>query len=632
MQIFRMLFLALLFVLTGAVGILYTISDAHYATREEEALGKAQQSLAEGKFEDAYRWFEQSAYGGVLEAQYEMARMLQHGQGTAPDKQAAAKWFGIAAKNGDTRASFELARMLESGDGIDANPAQAFAFYQKAGEHGHTAAQQRLALLAVDGIGSKQSDAEALRWMLQATGKKDAASATFAALMADKFRAGVDAGRADAMVALAELYRTGIGVAPDAAARVALLERAAALDHAGAQLDLGRTYLEGELRDPKKGAFWLERAASTSVEAQSRLGALYALGIGLSADSGKARQWLSRAAEAGDAHAQFNLSVLLLEENDGNSDALKWLESAVGQGYAPAMTNLGAMLLVGSGMPANPKRGTELLRQAARSDALAQYDLGLATARGIGMAANFEMAIGWLKRAESNGAPTARRLLGLLYDLGYGVDRNPAEAARWYGLAVEKGDADALFNLALLNYRQEKFKEAASLFERGANAGDAAARNNLAALYQSGRGVAFDQAMALNHYQQAAKGGSPEAAFNLGNLYRRGDSVAQSDAVACDWYRKAAAANLAAAQNAMGYMLAMGRGVKKDNKEALRWLNLAAAANDELAKKNIPLLQAGKGGLNLSGELVADEIRSPMLTQTNYNPADWIERYRQPIL
>ena len=57
------------------------------------------------------------------------------------------------------------------------------------------------------------------------------------------------------------------------------------------------------------------------------------------------------------------------------------------------------------------------------------------------------------------------------------------------------------------------------------------------------------------------------------------------------WYRKAADQGNADGQNNLGGSYANGRGVAKDEVEAYKWWLLAGAQGDELAKKNIPLIE-----------------------------------------
>lgn len=59
-------------------------------------------------------------------------------------------------------------------------------------------------------------------------------------------------------------------------------------------------------------------------------------------------------------------------------------------------------------------------------------------------------ALRWTREAMSEGFEPAERDLGLMYELGSGVERNYAEAARLYQRCAERGDSLAQYNLASL--------------------------------------------------------------------------------------------------------------------------------------------------------------------------------------
>src|SRR5260370_38364385 len=56
---------------------------------------------------------------------------------------------------------------------------------------------------------------------------------------------------------------------------------------------------------------------------------------------------------------------------------------------------------------------------------------------------------GLVKRA-NEGNPVAQSQLGLAYQLGQGVDKDPYEAIRWYRMAANSGDPLEMNNLGYL--------------------------------------------------------------------------------------------------------------------------------------------------------------------------------------
>jgi len=70
---------------------------------------------------------------------------------------------------------------------------------------------------------------------------------------------------------------------------------------------------DGVAKDAEQAVSWYRRAAEAgNAAAQFNLGVCYANGDGVAKDAEQAVSWYRRAAEAGHADAQFNLGLLLL--------------------------------------------------------------------------------------------------------------------------------------------------------------------------------------------------------------------------------------------------------------------------------------------------------------------------------
>lgn len=116
------------------------------------------------------------------------------------------------------------------------------------------------------------------------------------------------------------LYREGIramnpprGAAPDPDRAARLIEEAATLGHAEAQMLLAASYLyrpDGS-RDVAAALPWLQRAAQQGhVEAQLRLARLFEAGDGVPREPAWAAVWFQRAGERGSAQAQYALALM----------------------------------------------------------------------------------------------------------------------------------------------------------------------------------------------------------------------------------------------------------------------------------------------------------------------------------
>ncbi len=86
-----------------------------------------------------------------------------------------------------------------------------------------------------------------------------------------------------------------------------------------------------------------------------------------------------------------------------------------------------------------------------------------------------------------------------------------------------------------------------------------------------------DYAAAIRQLPSLAAHGNAEAQATLGFMYENGRGVPQNPAIAGTLYRCAAEQGNAAAQYLLGLMYDKGEGVPRDDVLAQKWLNLAAA-------------------------------------------------------
>ena len=186
--------------------------------------------------------------------------------------------------------------------------------------------------------------------------------------------------------------------------------------------------------------------------------------------------------------------------------------------------------------------------------ALADFQKGLDAYSGD----NYAVALKEWRASADQGDAHSQYGLGLLYDLGRGVPVDPAQAAKWYGLAAAQNVPDAQSNLALL--------------------------------YAEGRGVPKDMARADQLWLDAGKAGNVEAQFNLGLSYYRGEGVAKSYPDAAGWFEKAAEGGSVDGQYAIAEMYRIGRGVPKNISEARKWFTRAAKAGNAAAADRLASL------------------------------------------
>lgn len=160
-----------------------------------------------------------------------------------------------------------------------------------------------------------------------------------AAAMA-RLEAEAQRGDLPSQLALAQILRDGLGVAPDPARAFLWARKAAEQGSDAAQLAVGVMYEfgQGTPADAAAAAGWYRKAADQgNAGAANSLGAAYLRGVGVPADAAQAVSWFQRAAEGGDAPGQFNLAMRYFNGEGVAADpaaARRWLEksaAAVGE-------------------------------------------------------------------------------------------------------------------------------------------------------------------------------------------------------------------------------------------------------------------------------------------------------------
>ncbi len=175
-------------------------------------------------------------------------------------------------------------------------------------------------------------------------------------------------------------------------------------------------------------AAWLVPAGG---ESSPRQASLHALG--------------QAATEAG---REFIEGVQAFNDEDFYRAERIWLPLARA-GHDKAQFFLGVLH---SSVRKDPATAVYWYRQAAeRGNSDAQYNLGLAYARGIGVKKNVAEAIHWWRAASLQGNSDSQYNLGILYATGAnGVHQDLREAKRWWLLAAAGGDALAQYNLGAM--------------------------------------------------------------------------------------------------------------------------------------------------------------------------------------
>jgi TPR repeat protein len=115
----------------------------------------------------------QQAEQGSAQAQYQLGRKYDLGQGIQQNYVAAASWYLKAAEQGHVNAQYSLADMYYQGDGIARDLEAAFSWFLKAAQQGNSHAQFNVAHMYYHGEGVQQNQQQAQLWMTRAAAQGD---------------------------------------------------------------------------------------------------------------------------------------------------------------------------------------------------------------------------------------------------------------------------------------------------------------------------------------------------------------------------------------------------------------------------------------------------------------------------
>ncbi len=234
----------------------------------DKELAKAQLALSAGKFDDAYKQY-QEIYKTSQHplAAFSLGMFYRAGWGRPSNAVEACRWFEEAAKGKLPASEHFLADCLVAGTHRAADPAKAAYWYEQAARGGHTISLCSLAALYIAGNGVDKDPQKGLA-MCQGVAEQ---------------------GSVPAMMQMGWLLLGG----RDAAAAAP----------------------QDAVRDPAAAYAWFEQAAQHgSAEARYQLGVMSRDGLGHAADPKLARDWFEAAATQGYVSADFPTAQLYYNE------------------------------------------------------------------------------------------------------------------------------------------------------------------------------------------------------------------------------------------------------------------------------------------------------------------------------
>ena len=318
------------------------------------------------------------------------------------------------AKKGYAEAQLLVGDCLATGRGVLFEDAkEAMKWYRAAANQGLPKAQHRLFACYRDGIGCERNRTNAAKWCRKAA----------------------EAGLDEAMYDMGLLYLSGIGVEANA-----------------------------------KSAFkWFHRGAELgNLRAIYMVGVFYRNGTGVEQDADEAARWQNKAleswrqcADAGDVNAMLLLARLAEKEDCDKEEASKWYRKAAEKGNAAAQFKLALCYFRGDGVEEDAEVAAQWMLKAAEqgADAEAQWFMGCFYQKGKGVEQNPAEAVKWFSRSAKKNWPRAKHSLALCYWRGDGVQKDEAKAERLLEEAAGSGNADASDDLRWIRDERAKRKQ-----------------------------------------------------------------------------------------------------------------------------------------------------------------------------
>jgi TPR repeat protein len=268
--------------------------------------------------------------------------------------------------------------------------------------------------------------------------------------------------------------------------------------------------------------------------------------------------------------------------------------------FSPAMIAVLTCLAVAVGGSAMGGDMQSELRHAIdmaeAGDADIMVKLGLAYVRGEGgVEKDLAEAVKWFRLAADAGNMDGIQAMAEVYREGIGVKQDFAKAHHWSKKAAELGSRNDQRKVGhdYMNGRivPEDHAEAETWFRLAAEQGDADAVlqiGNMAFIrYENDEADTESLAKAFEWYGKAAELGNPTAQFNMGVFYNNGVGREKDFVEAGRWYERAARNGDVSAQYRMGMYYVDGKGRSPDPAQAKKWFTMAAENENESAKAEL---------------------------------------------
>lgn len=197
---------------------------------------------------------------------------------------------------------------------------------------------------------------------------------------------------------------------------------------------------------------------------------------------------------------------------------------------------------------------------------------------------DYDTAAKELKSLAREGNPDALNMMGLMYENGWGLEKDVKKAKRYFNRCSALGHMGCVNSLRAL--KDKEYKVELKTIIPAAESGDAVAQNRLGEMSEFGYGLERNPDNALSWYLKAADQGLVAAQHNIGRCYNFGTGVAQDFNEAERWYREAAQKGHTDAMFFLGTLYSNNHGTdntQDTNILAYAWMHNAAELGNRTA-------------------------------------------------
>ncbi len=539
-----------------------------------QAYLEAQQALADKETEKYINLLSQSANLGYVQALNDLGDLYFNGELAPKHMGKAYEYFLKASQNGSGYGSYSCGFILMKGSSdIPRDIEKGLSMFRLAVDQNYKAATRDLARYYYS-LETEEDNRKALDYYLQYIeyNPKDT----------------------DTLLHIGLIYESGLGVPLNIDLARRYYERAAEQDETGMAYNfLGGTYMNDEETESneRKAVHYFQKAIELgNTNAMFRISYYLHNGKGgLQVDIPREIELLTEASKRGNHQATYRLGLLFEDNESGMAQNLelsvKYFQLAADNGILAAINKMGELYLFGEVIPANLTKAISCFTAASEQGyGKASYWLGRLHTDGIGqLEKDTQKAMNYYRKAIEQGYEEAREWMEQLQKNL--VDETITDIE----IPQDKSDEE-LYKDAKNALEKAQFKTAYAYFSYLTQRNHAESFNELGDMYFYGRGMAINQAKALELYKKAAALDSVYGFFNVGFLYWNGPEEIQDPEQALQYLKKAAQMGYTYALSFIGDIYRTGPEELINYAEAKRYYQKGVDVNEINAIKGMALL------------------------------------------